>query len=201
MTPPRRIPVLVGTLPIEDGQTPPPAVGQPGHYPLIFAEAVGDGPDATAATFAVRAEPLGDGRPVGPGLRWDGVPHDGPPTWPTVLRGDGWSAAWRAPRPVTGPLRLHGTLVGDLGISSRQWVRGLVVRAWVVSETYDTSGPDEAEWPRIPAAQHLREVTEAPHRFDNGRIARRDAATGRLRLVPRDPFSPEVGVLVELELG
>ena len=199
-SPPRRIPVLVGTLPIEDDQTPPPVVGALGRYPLVFAEATDTGPDATAATFLVHATPTGNGAPLDPGLRWDGIPDEGPPLWNIALHGDGWSASWLAPRPVTGQVELRGTLIGDLALSTRHWVHGLVTRAWVVTETFDTRSPDPQDWERVPGQQQLREITTAPHRFDQSMIVRRDPTTGRLHLVPSDPYSPEVGVLIQLDL-
>lgn len=199
--PARRIKVLVGTLPIEDGQTPPPVVGEIGTFPLIFAEARHDQPDATASTWRVRAEPGNDGKPRGPGRRWDGIPHDRPPYWPTTLHGDGWSANWPAPRPLTGRVELRGTLVGDMSISSQQWVRGRVIRAHVVTETIDTSDPDQTRWRPIPALQSLREVEVSPRWFADGLVAPPDApTTGWYAPVPGDPYVVEAGVLVELDL-
>ena len=76
--PSRRIPVLVNELAIEDGQTPPPRVGDVGQFPLIFTEARPDQPDtdATVSTFRVRAEPGNGGEPRRPGLRMDGTPKE-----------------------------------------------------------------------------------------------------------------------------
>lgn len=102
MTGPRTLTVLVGTLPVEDGQTAPPVVGKVGHYRLLFAEAEHDEPDATIGTVRARAEPLGDGAPSRGGLMWDGTSHDEPPSWRIMLHGNGWTALWSAPRPVVG---------------------------------------------------------------------------------------------------
>lgn len=199
--PTRRIPVLVGELPIEDGQTPPPVVGEIGSFPLIFGEALGGEPDATVATFDVRVEPLNGGAPRGPGQRWDGTPHDRPPVWPSVIHGDGWSAHWSAPRPVVGRARLGGTLVGDLAISSRQWVRGRVARVRVVAETIDTSPPVQRDWRRIAGAQRLREMQSSPRWFDHGLVLPPDAPTDTwVSPVPADPYVQEIGVLVDLDL-
>lgn len=88
----RTVAVLVGTLAVEDGATPPPIVGEVGHYWLIFNEARHDEPDATVSRWTACAEPLGDGTPQRAAQRWDGTPADTPPVWPTLLRGDGWAA-------------------------------------------------------------------------------------------------------------
>lgn len=195
MTGPRTLRVLVGTLPIEDGQTPPPVVGEVGHFRLLFVEAEHDGPDATVVTVQARAEPAGDGSPSRGGLMWDGTVRDDPPHWSTMLHGNGWTASWQAPRPVVGQVVLRGTVVGDLNGGQ---VRGRVTRARVVSETFDLTDPDH---PRIPALQRLREVDTGPRRFDHGLVAPPDApSTGWFSPVPGDPYVVETGVLVDLDL-
>lgn len=194
---PRTLLVLVGTLPIEDGQTPPPVVGEVGHYPLLFRETDPEaGPDATTTTVQARAEPIGDGLPSLGGMSWDGTVHDEPPHWPTRLHGNGWTASWSAPRPVVGEVRLHGTLVGDFAFMTGSRVRGRVTRARVVTETF--TGPDRR---RVPALQELREVETSPTRFDHGLVLVPDVRRpGRRRLAPGDPRVVETGVLLDLDL-
>lgn len=190
---PRILTVLVGTLPIEDGQTPPPVVGEVGRYWLLFVEATRDVPDATVVTVRARAEPLGDGSPQRGGLMWDGTVRDEPPHWPTMLHGNGWSASWSAPRPVVGEVAVRGTVVADLGFGAHGSVRGRVTRARTVTETFDTTDPDQ---PRVPALQRLHEVDTGPRWFDHGRAP----GPGGHGTVPRIPYEVEVGVLVDLDL-
>lgn len=198
---PRHLLILVASLPIEDGQTPPPVVGEIGQFLLSFVEARGNEPDATVSIIRARAEPLGDGSPRGPGKRWDGTPRERPPVWPTVLHGDGWSATWSAPRPVIGQVRLRGTLTCDLMVGVRTGVRGLITRARVVTETIDTTDPDHSKWRPIPSEQRLREVAVGPRWFDHGLVPPPHApASGWYAPVPADPYMREVGVLVDLDV-
>lgn len=194
---PRTLRVLVGTLPIEDGQTPPPVVGEVGHFPLIFCEVGTEAADsdATVSVVSARAEPVGDGSPRRGGLRWDGTVRNDPPHWATRLHGDGWSAFWLAPRPVLGEVRLRGTLAGDLAITTSSSVRGRVTRVRVVTETF--TGPGRQ---RIPARQRLRDVDVSPIRFDRGLRTPEPGRAGRHAPVRADPCLTETGVLVDLDL-
>lgn len=198
---PRHLLILVGSLPIEDGRTPPPVVGEIGYFTLSFVEARHDEPDATVSTIRAGAEPLHDGSPCGQGRHWDGTAHERPPVWPTVLHGDGWSATWLAPRPVVGQVQSRGTLTDDLTIGVRTGVRGLITRTWVVTETIDKTNPDHSKWRPIPSEQRLREVEVGPRWFDHGLVAPPDLPTeGWYSPMPDDPYTQEIGVLVDLDL-
>lgn len=194
---PRTLSVLVGTLPIEDGQIPPPVVGDVGVFPLLFREAgpEADGPDATTTTVQARAEPVGDGVPTRGAMMWDGTVRDDPPHWPIRLHGNGWTATWLAPRPVIGEVRLHGTLVGDFAFMTDSRVRGRVTRIRVVTETF--VGPDRE---RVPGLQILRDVDVSPVGFDQGLVAPAPGRTGWCSPVPADPRVAETGVLLDLDL-
>ncbi|MCD2190959.1 hypothetical protein [Actinomycetospora soli] len=193
--------MLLGTLPVEDGQTPPPAVGDVVRLTLRFAEADADAADAAVSVISARAEPVGDGSARSPGMRWDGTVDDRPPVWPTVLHGDGWSAMWSAPRPVIGQVVLRGTLIDNLDIGNHTGVRGRVLRAQVVTETIDNTDPDQRQWRPIPSAQRLRDVEVSPRWFDHGLVVPDDVPTGGwVSPVPGDPYVLERGVLLDLDL-
>ncbi|MGH8922178.1 MAG: hypothetical protein ACRD0H_28210, partial [Actinomycetes bacterium] len=190
---------LVGYLPIEDGATPPPVVGDVGWYWLVFREDEHPAPDAMVSMFTARAEPIGDGSPHF--LLGTGPDGEGAPVWPTLLHGDGWAATWSAPRPVVGQLESRGTLIGDLRCYSGVGVRGRITRARVVSETIDTTSPVMSNWHPIPSEQRLREVDTAPRWFDHGLLPPSKGLTpGWHSAVPADPHVREIGVLVDLDL-
>jgi hypothetical protein len=193
--------VLVTAVVVQDGQTPPPEVGQVGFWTLEFVENDADTPDATLMEVEARAEP--EAPPIGPGPREPGNEPGERTTWPTRLTGRGWSATWWAGRPLSGPVRLRGWLMNDLhghlGITAG--VRGRVTRIQVVAETYQVDG---TQVHRIPHLQHLRELTAAPRWFDNGLVP--DLPPGPVvpgwypMKPPADPYVAETGVLIDLAL-
>lgn len=197
--PPRHLLIMVSSLAIEDGQTPPPARGEVGCYPLLFREVDSGEPGTGVTSFQARAEPLYDGSPLGTVHHRGGGSRE-ETTWPTVLHGDGWSASWSAPRPVIGQVRLSGVLLNDLAVGVHAGVRGRVTRVQVVTETID---PDQRTWRPIPGGQRLRDVELAPRWFDHGPYAPLDVPTAGphpAARVPGVPYATETGVLVDLDL-
>jgi len=183
--------VLVTSVAIEDGAVPPPAVGEVAGYLLTFQEAPPE--DPTASVLRARAEPL-------TGDRLDGVPLGPPPHWPTLLTGDGWTALWSAPRAVVGEVELCGTLLADLGPGNAAWpTRGRVTRVRVVSVTRDPA--ERHIWRPLPGGWQLRDAEIAPRWFDSSTAPPPDArGTGWYAAVPADPWVPEIGALVDLDL-
>lgn len=167
----------------------------------MFSEVADGGVDATVVTFQARAEPQCDGLPLIGKNRDGGTVRDRPPVWGTMLHADGWTALWRAPRPVLGQIELTGCLVGDISDGPLGRARGRVTRARVVTETAERAGPDPAVWRRIPSEQRLRDVAVAPRWFADGMVKPDDApATGVFAPVPDSPRVYESGVLVDLDL-
>lgn len=193
--------VHVLALGIEDGEIAPPVVGDIGLYELGFTERLFDEPNPLVSVVRVRAEPQ-DSTPPRRGLHWDGTPNPLPPTWPTLLHGDGWSAVWSSPRPVLGEVELRGVLAADLSLlGSERPTRGRVTRAQLVTETYRRTGTGPGEWRRVPAAQRLDEVAAAPRWFDRGLVPDPDATTpGWAAMVALDPRVVQTGVLIDLDL-
>lgn len=193
--------VLVLALGVEDGEIAPPVMGEGARFDLSFDERPDGEPDATVCMVRARAEPRSAAAPR-QGLHWDGTPNPLPPTWPTLLHGDGWSAVWSAPRPVLGEVELRGVLAADLGVfGSDSPTRGRVIRAQLVTETYRRTGTGPGEWRREPAAQRLDEVAATPRWFDRGLVPDPDAPTpGWAAMVALDPRVVQTGVLVLLDL-
>jgi hypothetical protein len=191
--------VLVTALAIEDGQTPPPEVGQERLWTLEFFEAEGDAPDTTVTSVEALAEP--EAPPMEPGPCEMGERPGERTVWPTRLTGFDWSATWWARRPVTGRVALRGRLTNDLhgylGVTAG--VRGRVTRVQVVVETY-RPGPGRH---RIAHLQRTREMDVAPRWFDNGLVP--DLPAGPVpsgwypMKSPDVPYTAETGVLIDLD--
>lgn len=102
--PQTRLPVLVTTVSIEDGETPPPEVGAVAVFPLLFEEMPADPADPSIVTLGAVAEPLHSGKPAlqqpGDGRQWW--------DWTVLLRGVGWTATWYTRRPVLGQVEVTG---------------------------------------------------------------------------------------------
>ncbi|MCJ7857494.1 hypothetical protein [Corynebacterium kalidii] len=99
----RILPVAVEWWVYMDMNCPPYDLGRTVDMFLWFRESgdahdVGDDPDDLVVTVDAYAEEATVDRPVG---LTNG-------RWSIILRGDGWSALWDAPRPVLGRVRLTG---------------------------------------------------------------------------------------------
>ncbi|WP_241665936.1 hypothetical protein [Prescottella subtropica] len=92
----RVLTVLVEELAIEDGEIPPPRVGEVLAFPLRFVEYPAD--DGDTVTVRGLLEP--SGRP--PVLQRTGDDTPRRWEWSGLLHGDGWTASWRGFRPLTG---------------------------------------------------------------------------------------------------
>lgn len=190
----RVVQIFVPSLAIEDGATPPPAVGALGEYPLVFSEPLSAGV-LGAQTFRVRVEPVGGGTP-GRGRNWDGTYRTDAPRWPLVVHGDGWAAMWRSRRPVLGHVQLEGLLDTELFTAGDEGVRGRITRVQVVRETIDRTDPDSRAWRVIPELRELRDVDVSPGGFHRGSVTRPDASEP----APGESYRMESGVLVTLDL-
>lgn len=179
---------------IEDGQVAPPVVGDVGRYWLSFHEAKEESDDAAVVAFQAYAEPDGEGAPtIGTyRLGYNDEVFYRPPTWFIVLRGDGWTAGWSAPRPVTGETLLTGYLLGDFNLGGQGSVRGRITRARVVTQDSVAELIDHGFVLRpVPGGQRLRDVQAAPRSFEHG---------GAPGLVDGMTVTGEQGVLVDLDL-
>ncbi|MFT3662471.1 MAG: hypothetical protein QM809_14120 [Gordonia sp. (in: high G+C Gram-positive bacteria)] len=187
----RRLSVLVGWLPIEDGEIEPPEVGAVIEFPLLFVEGV-DGPGAT--TIRGTLEPSSY-----PPVQQERYPEhdtseDPQYLWCGTLRGDGWAATWTGPRPRIEFVEVHGLFRGVMGIDSDSLVRGRIRRVRLVSQRYERLGHERSDripdhW--IPVGEPvLTDVERSPRFFTDQRF---------------DDDPPAIatrgeGVLVELDL-
>jgi hypothetical protein len=186
--PPTHLSVLVTDLSIEDGETPPPEIGEIGEFPLLFQEFPTDPADPSIVTLRAVAEPLHSGKPTRqqPGTDeqwWD---------WAVLLRGAGWTATWYTRRPALGQVEITGRLIGDLAYATTGRIRGRITRVRVAADRYhrDPEIP-HSPWKQIPGTRY-REVTTAPRFFAGGtRTTDPDAPNDGVR---------EMGVLVDLDL-
>ncbi|MDN5684544.1 hypothetical protein [Corynebacterium glyciniphilum] len=109
---------------IEDDGYPLPSLGDTESFLLVFAEvADGDHGGADVVTLDAWAEEVRS-----PTWR---VEQGGTWQWWTILRGDGWTAQWAAPRPVVGYVRVTGSLHHDpywIGLPDISPTRGRVCR-------------------------------------------------------------------------
>lgn len=153
------IAVLVPPELINDAQAARPVVGQYADYYLRFSEVPPSHGDELTATFTVHAEPVGVGTPI----QSKHYP-DRPLLYPTHLTAEGWGATWLAPRPVHGETRVHGLLMADFGatVARHLRARGTIVRVRSVTDTIDTSSPDQTAWRAIPERHVLQDVSPAP---------------------------------------
>ena len=95
----RRLRASLDEIVIADGQLSPPRVGETIEVHLTFF----DDPspmNAQPVEVRARAEPIGRDAPY--------VDHQGVLRWSTILRGDGWTAKWSAPRPAIGHVLVTG---------------------------------------------------------------------------------------------
>lgn len=95
----RRLRALLDEIVVADGQLSPPHVGDTIEVHLTFL----DDPspmDAKPVEVRAMAEPIGRAAPY--------EDHQGGLRWPTILRGDGWTAKWSAPRPAIGHVLVTG---------------------------------------------------------------------------------------------
>lgn len=178
----RSLAVMVDGWIIEDGSLAVPVVGQTLSVHLEFRRTPSRGStDPRVSTQRAVAQPTPSREP--------GTDHLGRLWWQTMLRGDGWSAAWRADRPMIGHVELAGTLYADYERLADE-VRGMVngVRVVTVPYTIGTRG-----WEPVPdgAARYI-EVDKAPRWFDRAH----ESATPR----PGHPHDHQIGVLVDLDL-
>lgn len=120
----RILPVQMWTWMIEDDGYPLPSLGDTESFLLVFAEvADGDHGGADVVTLDAWAEEVRS-----PTWR---VEQGGTWQWWTILRGDGWTAQWAAPRPVVGYVRVTGSLHHDpywIGLPDISPTRGRVCR-------------------------------------------------------------------------
>ncbi|QRE83560.1 hypothetical protein F1734_21690 [Rhodococcus ruber] len=192
--------MLVTELAICDGEVAPPEVGEIGQYWLLFAETPPDAGDPSIVTVEVDVEPLDDGVPLrqpapSPAFldeeRWW--------EWRLFLRGDGWTATWYSRRPTVGRQRLTGRLFGDLGYATTGSATGRILRARVVSDSYQmfeqppTEPKRHPRWIPIPGTRTFREVEAATGVF-------RDDTNPTAAESPAEDAVRECGVLVDLDL-
>ncbi|MFC7446893.1 hypothetical protein [Rhodococcus daqingensis] len=189
--PHRLLRVLVDSLAIEDGQTPPPAIGDVGTFPLLFEEIPADDADPTILTVTADAEPLADGKPrLEPAAKTPGAVHRRW-EWSIFLRGDGWSARWNSPRPAIGRVEVTGRLIGDLGYATEGRVRGRVTRVRLETRTFRTEPGPPPSWTEVPGASRLHDLERSPRWFNDGGMFADESASTAER---------ETGVLVDLDL-
>lgn len=177
----RVLTVMVAGWLIEDGSVRPPAVGAPLSICLEFARGAEPSTDPRVRPIRAVAHPTLDCEP----LRHP----DGQPEWETVLRGDGWSAAWRAERPVVGQIAENGIFYVDHA-GRTDPVRGLVTR---VRNVFDTLVFSDRGW-LYTATEPIvfEDVTTAPRWFDSHFDERRPE--------PGDVRRHHSGVVVDLDL-
>lgn len=181
------LPVLVGSLGIEDGETPRPEVGAIGEFPLMFQQVPADPADPSIVTLRAVAEPLNSDKATlqSPGNTdqwWD---------WTIFLRGDGWTATWYTRRPVVGRIEVTGRLIGYMAYATTGRIRGRITRVRVAVDAFRRdSGAPRSEWKQVPDSRTYREVTVAPRMFGVTATGT-DTSSEGMR---------EVGVLVDLDL-
>lgn len=181
MTAPRVLTVMVEGWLIEDGSVRPPAVGQPLSISLEFFRRPEPSSDQRIRSIRAVAHPTLDHQP----LRHPG----GHLQWETVLRGDGWSAAWRADRPAVGPVAEDGVFYVDHA-GRTDPVRGLVTR---VRNQFGTMVFTDQGW-RHSATDpvELEDVDTSPRWFDG--------FFDEHRPQPGDTRRHHSGVVIDLDL-
>lgn len=109
----RRMRARLDEIVIADGQLSPPRVGDTIEVHLTFFD---DPSPMKAEPVEVRAmaEPIGQGTP-----RED---RHGVLRWPTILRGDGWTAKWFAPRPTIGHVLVSGHFAVIHDAAAAAWI-------------------------------------------------------------------------------
>lgn len=178
---------------IEDGSVRPPEVGQPLSVSLEFFRRAELKTDQRIGSIRAVAHPALDREP----LRHP----DGHVQWETVLRGDGWSAVWRADRPAVGTIAENGVFYVDHA-GRTDPVRGLVTRVRNLFGTlvfgdqgwrHSSTGPLELEdvgssprWFSSPFDEHRPEPGDTK-RHHSGVVVDLD-----LDSVPPAPLRPRV---------
>jgi len=179
----RSLTVMVDGWIIEDGSLAVPVVGQTLSVHLEFRRASSSGTaDPRVSAHRAVAQPTPSREP--------GTDHSGRLWWQTMLRGDGWSAAWRADRPMIGHVEVTGIFYADYERVADE-VRGMVTRVRVVTVGY-TLG-DRGFEPIPDGAARYTEVDTAPRWFDRGY----ESGTPE----PGRSYDHQVGVLVDLDLA
>lgn len=199
------IPVFVPDCLIEDGSAAPPEVGSRARFWLVFQESAGGPEEWFASDLEATAVSNGEAYYQPDNPRPDCT--TGRTVHPVLLHGERWTANWLADRPVEGPVRLRGELYADFRISvpARAHVNGLIRRVTLVTETVDTSDPDQDAWRPDPDLRVLRDVGVSPRWFEAG-LANRplppggDAPEGWYVTTTPNPWVHETGVLVDLEV-
>ncbi|NIL74349.1 hypothetical protein [Rhodococcus sp. B10] len=177
----RVLTVMVDGWLIEDGSVRPPAVGEPLAISLEFFRCAEPVTDPRLGSIRAVAHPTLDREP----LRHP----DGHLQWETVLRGDGWSAAWRADRPVVGQIAENGSFFVDHA-GRTEPVRGLVTR---VRNVFGTLVYGDQGWIHCTAdTLELEDIETSPRWFDN--------VPGDRDPEPGDSRRHHMGVVIDLDL-
>jgi hypothetical protein len=179
---PRRLRVRVYEVSVGDGALPPPRVGAITDFPVGFVEA--DSPYAPgrrrdAEIMTIRGElELRDTEPFEYRDDDSGTAHW---MWQGLVRGDGWTATWTGPRPLTGPVELTGYFGSSLSYDNEGRVRGRITRVQIISQASRCVGDTGKLADEKPC--HYRDVELAPFShhdadpFDIGGVQYRDIAT------------------------
>jgi hypothetical protein len=175
---PRTLTILIDEIAISDGQIDPPDVGSVISFPLLFTETAASAPDAV--TVRGNLEPAQHG----PAQRRDGW------QWSGLLRGDGWTATWHGPRPMTGQVEVTGQFVGVMGIDATGWVRGRVTSVQVVTMFWERVDTRE-RWAPVLGRREYRTVDRSPRFFSDDRLFNDNPPA-----LSRD----EIGALITLDL-
>jgi hypothetical protein len=167
----RSLPILLPAAVILARACPLASIRQTRTWRLRFVEH--DAPDVQRpAGWSDLVEAHAEARADGPG--------------PTDLVGDGFRAAWDAPRRVAGPVRLRGDLVVD-PIDGHP-TTGRIHRLRLLTETVR----EDAGGERVVALT-ARDLSAIPKIVDDGR-----PGEGRTAL---DVRTRDRGVLIDLEIG
>lgn len=180
----RLLTVVVSGWVIEDGSIVPPKVGNTVSVALQFHQYTPDPADPRTCTVRAWAQPIqADTAPI--------VDRDGQWWWTIMLRGDGWSAVCRTPRPLIDHVEVTGMFFAHTELGSGT-ARGLVRRVQLMTgeTTYD---PHTRGWAAV-ADEDIRytDIEASPRWFD--------------RPDPPDPahadhpVERQLGVLIELDL-
>lgn len=179
---PRRLRVRVYEMSVGDNALPPPRVGTVTDFPVSFDEAgspYDPGRRRDAEIMTIRGElELRDTEPFEYRDDDSGTSHW---MWRGLLRGDGWTATWTGPRPLTGPVELTGYFGSSLNYDHPGRVRGRITRVRIISQASRCVGDT---WELAEDAPcHYRDVDLAPafhheaEPFDIGGVRYHDVAT------------------------
>ncbi len=189
--------VSIASWMLGDGSPPPPIVGGIGDYEIAFREEdVGDPSDAAVSELVALAIP--DGAPTATGRG-----EDLRTRWPTRLRGVGWDVPWAASRPVTGPVRVRGTVYAHHRYHGRpDRVRGRILRVRIESVLMRADEDRDRYFP-VPGTHRYRDVDACPRWFggpseaipEDGGIRYEWAAIVDLDLADVPPATPRPKIL------